>query len=336
MSALIDVNKLKFTVFGRGYDDERGNSGEGFPEPDSLGIDFRQAVFDETGRYCWAVRFPNYELYKFDTTTWTTVSQGSVPHDQNVFHATNVANNIGVCVSGASFTVFDLTTNEILGTGSVTYLSATTLCDCVLDEDNNIFRIAVADKARVNRQVRNIYLDTMTSDLSPVVYDRAMNGFLDEDSMFMKFPPEWFSQWWIANSVKVNGTFEWNLQATDADTHSFINIGVDCWGLLKDSSIYLPSKIGDQWVMGEYSGLSTPDLITPTPIRTYGNFGFRPTIGANLAYTNGKTKGAFNANSKLYVTDFDSELSCIADTSDVPLAMTETMIVCRGGKVYYI
>lgn len=340
MSAFIDVNKLNFTVFGRGYDDDRGNSGEGYLEPDSTGIDVVLAEFDETGQFCWINDggWHGNVVHKYETENWTSVEQGSVPYLEFITHPHNVENNIGYVGYGNTVCLFDMTTNEIIKTGSVSNLwHGGRITDCTLDEDNNLLHYVRLYRNREN--TTNIYtldIDNLSGSNIGDIYDRSNNGFIDIDSAFVKYPPEWFNQWWWASALNVNGSTEWGITATDDSTHAFTNVGYNCWGLCGRGKIYLPSYIGDEWVMGEYSGASTPDLITPTPIKTYGHFDSKPAISEAICYSNGKKKGAFSCGEGTFVCDMENgSLAKITADVETVRAMTDNMLICANGKVYY-
>ena len=340
MSALIDVNKLKFTVFGRGYDDERGNSGSGAKEPDSLGMDSQMACFSDDGRYCWQVIYNGqYQLYKYDTTTWQTVDQGTIPHVDNVYHPRNVVdNNLGICCTGYGGTVyvFDLTSNEVLTTLTLPrYVGFGGIIACAYDEDNDKIYLATMNKQRASKYIYT--LDLANNSVSYFAYANIMlNGFINESMMYCKRIAEWFSQWDYAFALTPSSSEVWGLSPTDEQTHSFPKISYVTWGLVGNGKLYLPSLIGDHWVMGVYDGTTTPDLITPTPIDTYGRFSSRPDIGVNIAYTNGTTKGCFNCGDGTFVIDFaNKELTLISEAQEEILGMSDSLIMCKGGKVFY-
>lgn len=340
MSVSIDTNKLKFVVFGSGHDETLIDSGDGYLEPDSTGLDVLLAEFDETGQYCWVSGgyWVQYHTYKYETTNWTQVSQDNVPAYEFLTHPHNVANNLGLVGYGGNFCLFDLTTNEVINSGAVSNLwNGQRITDCTLDEDNNLLHYARLYRNREN--TTNIYtldLDNFSGSNIGDIYDRSNNGFIDVDSAFVKYPPEWFSQWWWASSLNVNGSTEWGITATDDATHAFTNIGGSCWGLCGRGKLYLPSYIGGEWVMGEYSGASTPDLITPTPIKTYGHFDSKPTISEAICYSNGKKKGAFSCGEGTFVCDMENgSLTKITTDVETVRAMTDNMMICANGKVYY-
>lgn len=340
MSAGIGINKIKFSVFGRGYDDDRGNSGEGFLEPVNTGIGVEQAVFDETGEFCWIVIYNgNYRLYKYETQNWTVVSQGSIPHAEHIYHPTNVPNNIGICQSGGTTYVFDLTTNEIIKSASGGYgFGITTYMDMVLDEENNIVRFTFMSRNRANSiEIYSMSLDTFVVSSSGVIYDRQSNGFYDDVHVKTAYVPVWFYNWWNVYSVSYGGSTNWSIQATDPDSHSFTNIGYDTWGLVGHGKFYLPSLIDDAWVMGEYDATSAPDLITPSPEKTYGQFTGRPSINEALAYSNGRKLGAFSCGEGTFVVDMENgELMQITTTVETVKAICDDKMICSNGKVYFL
>ena len=70
MSLIIREGKMCFSVFGRGYDDTRSDSGDGAVEEyDRFAMGICSGCFDSTGQYLWLGCYGNGHtagLLKFD------------------------------------------------------------------------------------------------------------------------------------------------------------------------------------------------------------------------------------------------------------------------------
>lgn len=281
MSANIPIGKLKFTVFGKGYDDDRGNSGAGTKESAVLNYRALSAEIDATGRYIWVVGdyVPN-GMQKIDTYTWTAVSTGDIPHYKNINHPKNVANNIGIVQNNESDShtiyLFDLTTNEMINSGEMSYYAYVSHEDCILVDDT--IYLATLTQGRAGNIVRTLNIDDLSMTTTGTI-GRSFVGFTDNTHIFGYYPKEWFYQDSNISLLTTSGGWVWDVQQS-----SFPNIATG--GLTRNGKIYLPSLINNKWVLGEYPQTPSPDVNTPSPSRYFGDFGGYPNT---LNYTEGLT-----------------------------------------------
>lgn len=347
--ATIADKKLKFTVFGHGYDDDRGNSGTG-SKTDTVVLPYgsRYAAFSNDGQYCW-VKIDNGNFTKFRTSDWTAVDKGNLPSSiYCVFHPNNTDNNYGLAMDGSSgngtLYLFNLTTNEIIKSYSNSTLQITALnYDCVIS--GNTIRLEWLATSG-NAHTLLYAIDTDDLSLSYVDIYRAVNGFIDANNIQVYSGPQWFSDHGYIQSMNYSGSYNWSIESSDVGSGTFPNLIYRA--LTGNGKIYIPTYINNKWRMGEYTGLSAPTLEPPTPIRVFGEFqgSSIDLVGYNglmYAYSNTRKNCAFASSEGLYVTDFN-DLTLI-DSGTVgsawyPLAMTDEMIICkdhytRQTKVFY-
>lgn len=344
MSANIPIGKLKFSVFGRGYDDVRGNSGTGASAPDTLNFYPAQAAFDSTGQYCW-ILISNGGLHKFSTTTWQMVDQGEVPTNAlGFYHPSNVDNNIGFSYYGGVAYVFNLTTNEIISTGEISGFAYNgSLMDCILIDDDKL-RLASNGQTRATNGIFTIDLNDFSWSVT-THYNSGFSGFIDNDSVYAYYEPEWFYQTGRIFSANASGGEDWSRGASQAGGSAFDKITLQ--GATAKGYVYIPSYVNGKWTLGKYSGLSGFDYETPSPIKTFGEFPSKPTMYSTTnrgtwyaTYTNGRTKACFGSTYGLYVTDFN-DMWLIAEGNYQPLAICDGMILAytygdfNHTKVFY-
>lgn len=334
----LTIENEKFTIFGSGYEQTRNDSGEGQKEILVLNYQVDYACFDATGQYCWvSISTGNRGIRKLETTNWTEVNQGSVPTFYGgLYHPTNVPNNYGLIVRSNTLYLFDLTTNEILKTGTVSDVASLAgTYDCVYLEDENAIRVCSTSGS--SGTIYTFYLDDLTT--SRVAFVGRPCGFIDDDSIYSQQGPQWLTDYAKVYSHNANGSTDWTITATGAGGQGFPNVAVV--GLARGNGyFYLPSYINGKWVMGEYLGV--PDLETPSPERVFGEFPSKPSliVGTRyfVPYTNGRGLACFNSDLGLYVTDFNT-LRRVAP-SYAPYATTNRMALVgmginRTGVVYF-
>lgn len=332
MSAIIEVGKLKFSVFGKGYNDDRGNSGSGIKEGEVLNYVSRYAEIDATGRYLWLSG--DFGIKKIDTFTWTEVSTGDVPNWMHYLnHPKNISNNYGfVCDSSSSQEtvgyIFDLTTNEIISSGEMTYRPASgALEDCILVDDTLVFATLV--QGRASNYIKTLAIDDFAMTQSSGV-GRSFVGFTDDTHIFCYYPKEWFYQDNNISLVTTSGSWVWDIQ------RNYFNY-IAQQGFTRNGKIYLPSNVNGTWVLGEYPQTPAPDVDTPSPSKLCGRFdGFPNAVfegGLNIKYSTTRDIGLIcTSDVGIYVTDFDDVYKISNANAYKALAVNDEMaIVCNGG-----
>lgn len=325
MSASIGVGKLKFTVFGLGYDDERGDSGTGLRDGGTILRQSAYAAIDETGAYCWLVEYQTGVLRKIDMLTLEEVDKGELPdHCAYLNYPKNVPNNLGIAYDTGDdiLYIFDLTTNEIISQGSVEY-EPTGKEDCILVDDE--LRFFTLTQGRARNYIKTLSIDDL-SMTSVDVNDTSAIGFTDNSHLYCFYPKEWFYQKHTLYLIDRAGNPTWSI--TDS---TFDNIQMS--GLTRDGKIYLPCLINGTWVMGEFPQTPAPDVLTPAPIRTFGEFESAPGMiiqqSLYVTYSADRNMAAFSTNGgKLYITDFEDVYE-IADngTDCMPLAISDDTLI---------
>ena len=332
MSANLIAHKIDFSVFGRGYDDARGNSGNGSKKAvTNLGWLWTTcAVFDETGQYCW-VRTDasgNQALRKYRTDTWDSVDAGNISTGYSyIIHPCNVANNLGYAWNDSSSVLFDLTTNEIIVSSENHIPYASGRFECVLVDGK--IRVTTMGQSRATNHI--YIIDTEDLSITDVTYTGGCCGYVNDSGIYCYYEPMWFSDHgWRSKKNAVSGADVWFVSSQGSGSGAFAN---SAWqGLTGHGNIYLPSYIGGKWVMGAYNASSTPDFETPTPSRTFGEFSTHPGFRGQYysAYTDGKELAAWTTDIGLFVTDFEN-LDLIDSRSSIQvLAMTEDMLFCNN------
>ena len=331
MSATIGIGKLKFSVFGKGYDDDRGNSGTGIKEGAILNYRASMAEIDATGRYIWlAGDFVPNGMQKIDTYTWTAVSTGNVPLLKYINHPKNVANNLGLVVDmyGGSRTgyLIDLTTNEILNSGEMDYLSYASE-DCILIDDT--IYLATITQGRGGNIIKTLNIDDFSMTATDTI-GRAFVGFTDNTHIYCYYPKEWFYQDNNETMITTSGSWIWDIQRGYFDN-------ICPRGFTRNGKFYLPSHIGDKWVLGEYPQTPAPDLDTPTPSRYFGDFGGYPESmnnGLQIKHSTLRDIGLMCTTSLgAFITDFD-DVYKISDTNSMnALAVNDEMAVVSHDNV---
>lgn len=331
MSATIPIGKLKFTVFGKGYDDERGNSGPGTKETTILDWSTSYAEFDITGKYCWAVMNGN-RLVKYETETWTEVDKGSVDGIW-VGRPKNVVSNLGVSLLGDGYHVmfFDMTTNEIIKTVEIS--SYVTGAKYIVILDDNTVRLAMYNWGNANPHVYSINVDTET--FNDVYFgNRTCAGFIDNNSVFCAYIRQWFYQRSTIHAYNViSGAEEWMSQEAEAGSFTANVVGFG----IADGNIYLPiASWNGKGVIGVFDGSSAPDISTPTPIRVIGDVyeGFTIDGAGGVLFTTENEDACFRAgDGNIYMTDFNSIYKVVNSNgiSYEPIAISDNMLLCRKG-----
>lgn len=334
MSAAIDVGKLKFTIFGSGFEDDRANSGPGDKgDIDKYALGITSAVIDSTGDYIWMCARGNgvfpVGLHKYDFENWTEVAH-SIPTTSSAYqcivHPTNVANNYGVYIQGTDWTVFDLTDETVIISGSDPNLPFVTYSnerDCVLNGDH--IYIASAIQTRTVQTVWDIDIVNGTFTETTAFNGDCSCGFFDDSNLYGYYPPVWFYQDKKYYSNTISGSHNWTVTSPSDGTP---NVSMSGFG--RNGLIYLPSKLYGSWRMGAYVGNVAPDLVTPKPLTYFGKFTAEPFITSH-GFTTERTKCAFSSDLGVYVTDFDELIKI--DSADLKiLCLDSTRVVCSDSN----
>ena len=330
MSATIGSKKMKFYLLGHGYDETRNDSGKG-TKTRTISIPNRSyhGAFSQDGAYCWVSDDGFNGLQKYDTETWTTVSIGSVPSNLDfIIHPTNVSNDICFGYKSGTAYIFDLSTNDIINTGSISFpISGTTLADCVLD--GNILRFCTLQQSVANNKVISLNIDTLA--VSSVDVAIIMCGFTSKKNIYCHNLAGWNYKWLGVDNP--SGGNVWGVTAVAYGSAGFPNLNSALCGFGANNRIYIPSKIDNVWVMAEFDATEVSDYETPTPIRSFGTFDSEPRISDPnsiyfIPFSNGRRYASFVTDIGLFVTDF-RDVEKLTDTRHQPLAMTEDMILYR-------
>ena len=340
MSALIKEGKMCFSVFGRGYDDVRADSGEGAVEDfDRYAMGISYAVFDSTNQYVWLGCYGNGHtkgLLKYEIETFEEVSH-TVPTTANeidgLFHASNIDNNLGLVVQGSNWWVFDLTDDSVIANGSdanlPTYIQwSSSGNDCVLD--GTTFKITNWSNGQY--YIYSVILDYSDGSVTytTIGTNRGAGAFVTKDIVYMNYPTTWFYQNRVIEGVSPTGVQVWSRQAPEGGIYGFANISLNGFG--QKGLLYVPTFIYASWRMGEYRGTSTPDFETPKPLRVFGKFESEPKI-LKFARSNNQKRVAFTTDIGLFYSDYE-ELEKISEDSDKVLAINDNYIIASQSSFY--
>ena len=344
MSAIINPNKMKFSVFGKGFEDERGDSGEG-GEADSkdIGHSAEFAVIDATEQYFWIAQnsggFPLESCGKRRLDTLEEVEQSIVPNYVNratvLFHPCNVENNYGVALqwngTNTDIYLFNLTDDTLYGQGTFgSWIGGNMEAVLVNRYIYFVHRIY----GRSNPCCYRLNMDTMEMVTMGQTWNTGTCGFVDNDTIYGFYPPEWFHQTKNCRGMSYNFSNQWVATAQRAGGSGFPNI--DQRGMAGNGYIYLPSYCNGAWKFGVYNGNSTPNLEKPKPIRTFGKFSSYPDFGSYNPpqYSDKKKRAAVCLSTGLYVTDFN-ECDLITDEIFYARAISEHYVITEQRNGWY-
>ena len=342
MSANIGTKKLKFAVFGRGFDDTRNNSGEGFVETvDNYALSVRHGAIDETGDYIW-FSHPS-GLYKCNLEDMSGITQSVYTGSVQTFvgKPSNVVNNYGILLIGDdTFKIFDLTDDTIIqtGTGSGFTDFLNTSSDVILVGD----RIYIVKLSPQRADITIAWFDISDGSCScyVLIYSHSCGGFTDNSSALVTYIPQWFSDYRVVKSLNFSGGSKWELMASESGGGGFPY--VDVLGFGGNGKIYFPTYLNSKWRMGEYSAGTAPSIDgTPHPIRTFGKFDSYPDFywktnqRYGIAFSEEKKDVAFLTNLGLFRSDFN-DIEKLTDEFLIPIAMNEKVIVATSWVYDYI
>lgn len=338
MSATINSNKLKFSVFGRGFEDNRNDSGSGVKEIfRDLGKGVQNVIVDNTETYFWIAQttgnLPLEYVGKRRVDDLSVVSQSSVPSTGAtlLFHPSNVSNNYGVAIiiSSMDFYVFDMTDDSLItsGTSSVpSFLNSQS--DCIL-VGQKIYIVSRSYDRGDNQRVLCIDLDAGTLTQTGTFNDGSC-GFVDDDTIYGFFPTPWFSDHRRNFGVGVTGSLQWQIIASGTGQAGFPHTWQE--GLTGNGFLWIPVELYGGWRFGKFKGDGTADFETPKPLETFGKFANAPQIKKyNMpCYTDGRENVAFMVTDGLFVSDF-KDVTFITDTEWRPKALSEHYLFTSYG-----
>lgn len=344
MSANLVIHKVEFSVFGKGYDDDRGNSGTGVVD-EEITLQAYSAAIDSTGTYAWIVTGSGLKKYRM--SDWTVVASDISGACRGVFHPCNTSNNYGLALiqngSACDAYIFNLTDDTIYATIStpITHTSGDLIdWECVLIS-GKIYLLNRHWGSNANSRLMTFDIEDETYDQSVVIGGVGCNGFINDSLIFAEYTREWFYQTSTAYAFNFSGSAVWSNTGIDN------NSNLSPWGFTGNGYLYLPVKIDGTWHWGVFSGASNPTFQPVLPIRYFGTYSSAPSLAPYIAgnnrnmyitYTDGKTKGCALTSLGVIYTDF-TDAVIIADKTIAPLAMNDDVVLCSdyaNNKLYVI
>ena len=347
MSANIPIGKLKVSVFGRGYDDDRGNSGTGTVD-EVITMKAYSAAIDSTGAYAWIVT--DSGLKKYRMSDWTVV-ETDIPSGIAVFHPCNVSNNYGLVLypneedsTYLDAYIFDLTNDTLIAHIETTIVTSGSggLIDweCVLIS-GKIYLINRHWGSNTNDKLLTFDIENEIYDDSIVIGGVGCNGFINNSLIYAIYTRPWFSDTTTAYAFNFSGSAVWSNTGIDS------NANISPWGFTGNGYLYLPVLSDGKWHWGVFNGTSNPTFRPVSPIRMFGEYDSTPSLapyisGNNrniyMSYTDGKTKGCALTSLGVIYTDF-TDAVIIADKTIAPIAMNDDVVLCSdyaNNKLYVI
>ena len=327
MSASIDIGKMKFSVFGRGYDDDRLDSGNGdVIVVDKIPFLANFGAIDETGQYAWLAN--GSDVKKYDLTDLSEVSQSILSNvGTSLYHPCNVDNNYGVAFQGSTCTIFDLTDDTVIISGTVTY-PVNLKSDVILDGTKIWF--VTEGQGRSTNYVYSLDITDLTMTQT-TWSDTGVIGFVTNSQICGYMPPQWYYQKEYIYGLSRDGSTLWTVTSAGQGSSAFPNIVSAGW--CRNGRIYMPVLKYSSWRVGAFPFRAT-DYETPKPISIFGKFAdmpvmASPTIRYSVVHSNGKNKTAFGTGSGVYWTDY-KDLVLISSDISFPVAMDDNTILCKA------
>lgn len=334
MSANIGVNKLKFSVFGKGFDDTRNDSGDGYAETvDNYALGVHSGAIDNTGEFVWFGVSGGLLKRRVDDMSNVSQSVYTSWGDTMVFHPLNVANNYGlVTTTNDEFVIFDLTDDTIIQSGTQANLSLLNYksCDCIL-VGSKIYVVNYATEQKWDIILGWFDVSDGSSYCDYFEGQKACGGFMDNSSIMIEYVPTWFSDYKQLFSYGFNGVRKWEIMATEGGGDGFPNVVYT--GFSGNGKLYLPTKIGGKWRMGEYSSSHAPSINgTPHPLRVFGQFDSKPSFlwkwnqRFGCTFSDERHDVAFLTNIGLFWSDMKDVIKLTTD-QEIPLAMNDKVLL---------
>lgn len=329
-----NITDMKFSVFGRGYDDVRADSGDGAIEDyNRYAMGICSGCFDSTGQYLWLGCYGNGHaagLLKYDMDDDFTEVAHSVPTSSVatvVLHASNDSNNLGLALQGSNWWVFDLTDDTVVASGSdaniANYIDwARTPFDVVLRDTT--FYICQPRRTRGIKYIMTLDYDSGAFSASQLSgFQRSGGSFINDSLVYLFYPAEWNWSNDYISGVSTGASEIWGYQTTGV----FNN--VQLMGFGRKGRLYVPSFVYGSWRLGEYNGTRVPDFETPKPIKLIGKFASKPTI-ADFQFSHEQKHVGINTDIGTFVSNFE-DTEKIIDAGRSVFAVNDKYLVVDTG-----
>ena len=327
-----NITSMKFSVFGRGYDDTRVSSGEGVEEEiDRYAMNISDACFDSTGQYLWLACHGSGHtagLLKYDIETWTEETH-TIPTAQNglrLFKATNVDNNLGFAVQNGDWWVFDLTDDTIVASGTSadlnTWIVGGGFVDVVLDGTTYIMTLTRTTNGTIARLTFD-YTDSSFNQIN-IAGNQCGGYFISKSLIYYLYPPAWFYQNKSIYACDTSGNVQWTDTAAQSGASGYPNISM--WGFGMNGKLYLPTLFYSSWRIGEYNGSHTPNVVTPKPVRVFGKMTGTFDI-KRYARSNDEKRFAITTGLGVFVSDLE-DVILIHESQFNVLAVNDNYVIC--------
>ena len=336
MSATINENKLKFSVFGKGFEDTRSDSGEGADSDyRDIGHGCACAIIDSTDTYFWwgqtAGSYPFEWCTKRRLSDLQQLNQTIVPNDRAtvLLHPSNTDNNIGVAIQdkGQNVYVFDMTDDTLYChiTSTVTNMQ-NDKCDCIIVDD----KIYICERNMFQTTNRLWCIDLTNETFATYgTIGESSVGFVDNDTWYAFHQITWFSDSRRISGFSFDGNVQWSVTAPLSGDAGFPHL--EETGLSGNGFLYLPVEMYGAWRLGMFRGNSTSDFQTPKPLRTFGKFNSRPAINTQSPpyYSNERANAIMLFSDGLFVTDF-KDVTFITNETWFPKAIGNKYVIARN------
>lgn len=336
MSGTIDIFKLKFSVFGHGFEDTRADSGDGAKaRADKINYSAEYAAIDSTGQYLWLAGAAGIKKYDLLDEDLAEVPQTAVPDGTTtiLMHPSNVSNNYGIAFQGTTCTIFDLTNDGVVISGTVLYTLTQMKYDCVLNGGE--VQIATLQQGRANNKIYTLDTSDLTMTEASLL-QKGVNGFVDASKISAYQVPRYGDEYIFIYGINIDGTTEWSYQAPSpggSAMPNYIEVGWGAGGLM-----WNPCKKYGKWRMGGFRWTASTAFATPMPYKVFGTFTERPTMLLNqkiyYAHSTGREKIAFSTGQGVYVGDYH-DLKKVTDDSNYVLATEGTTVVALNPNDNY-
>ena len=335
-----NITNMKFSVFGRGYEDTRNDSGDGAIEDyNRYAMGASSAVFDSTGQYLWVGIYGNGHtagLSKFDLEDDFNELAHGVPTgavETLVLHAPNTNNNYGLAIQGNDWWVFDLTDDTVIANGTnatlgsrVSYSSVP--YDCVID-GTTFYISRIWNQNNANPEVIEFDYSTNTATIKVISSNRSGGAFITKGLIYLYYASEWFYQHRYIEGVTPSNVQVWNRLAPEGGSDGFKYVSLGGFG--RKGRLYCPNNVYGSWRIGEYNGLRSPNFDTPKPIKVFGKFESEPTI-KGFFHSHEQNYAIFRTPLGSYVTDYEDCFK-ISDLDDSVFAVSDKYAVIEMGRI---
>ena len=328
MSASIDIFKLKFSVFGHGFDDTRADSGDGhIVKADKINYSAQYACIDSTGQYLWLASSLGIKKYDLFDDDLSEVAQTAVIDNTStiLMHPSNVANNYGVAFQGTTCTIFDLTDDSVVISGTVLYTLTQMQYDCIFDGTN--FEITSLQQGRSNNYLHTLALSDLAMT-DETLTAKGVNGFVESTKLSAYRVPRYGDEYIFIYGQRLDGSVDWTYQAPQAGGSAMPNYIEVGWGA--DGLMWNPCFKYGKWRMGGFKWTGATDFALPKPFKVFGTFSAKPTMLINqkffYAHSTGREKIAFSTGQGIYLGDYH-DLIKVTDDANYTLACENDTVV---------